>query len=110
MYTRIKNFVRKYKKTSIFIALLLIGGIIFFFTRQDAGLGGEIVMAQVGTVEQEISATGRVQSAQSVELSFDRSGRVVRVNVQAGSRVVAGQILVQLDSAELLAQRQREVA
>jgi HlyD family secretion protein len=52
---------------------------------------------------QEVSVTGKVQPAKDVDLALERSGRVSSVQARIGDRVVAGKVLVTLDSADLAA-------
>jgi len=61
----------------------------------------EIVKAERRTITQEVSATGNVKPAESVDLAFETSGRIASVNVKVGATVGAGQILASLDSSEL---------
>jgi len=62
------------------------------------------VLAMRGTVVQEVSVTGTTKPAESVNLAFERSGRIVRVYVDVGDTVSAGQALAALDQGELSAQ------
>jgi HlyD family secretion protein len=57
-----------------------------------------------GTVTQMVSVTGRMKPVESVDLSFQGSGRVVSVPVAVGDLVIAGQVLASLDNGELYAQ------
>lgn len=52
----------------------------------------------IAIAQGKIQPTGRVKTIQSVE-----TGRVVAVNVQNGSRVNAGEVLIELDAAEAVA-------
>lgn len=57
-----------------------------------------------GTVTQEVSVTGKTKSMQEIDLAFEKSGRIIRVNASVGTKVFAGQALVELDASETLAQ------
>lgn len=87
-------------------AVVLIAGIavyfIFFFPKQAPDY--ETVIAEKGNVIQEVSVTGKVKPATSVDLAFDSSGRVVWINAGVGDRVLNGQSLAQLFNADLVAQ------
>ncbi len=48
-------------------------------------------------LEAIVSASGRIQAKKQVNISADRMGRVVRLAVQEGDRVKAGQFLLQID-------------
>ncbi len=58
-----------------------------------------------------VSAIGSARGVQAVELSFEVTGRLAEVVVDPGSRVVAGDVIAQLDAetAELLVERARLV-
>ncbi|RJQ29845.1 efflux RND transporter periplasmic adaptor subunit [Candidatus Parcubacteria bacterium] len=56
------------------------------------------------SVVQEVSVTGTTKPVKSVQLAFERSGRIVRVHADVGEKVSVGQALVTLDQGELLAQ------
>ncbi|MCL5017167.1 MAG: efflux RND transporter periplasmic adaptor subunit [Patescibacteria group bacterium] len=57
-----------------------------------------------GDIVQEVSATGNVTPVQSVDLGFEITGRVNKINVDAGSFVSKGQPLIYLDDSQLSAQ------
>ncbi|HEY4528069.1 MAG TPA: hypothetical protein VJL09_03435, partial [Candidatus Paceibacterota bacterium] len=86
------------------LGLVILAGLgLYYFLRND-GAGTEIVTASSGDLVQEVSVTGKVKPAQSVELGFDRSGRISGVFSQVGERVFAGKTLVSLYNADLVAQ------
>jgi HlyD family secretion protein len=68
------------------------------------------VEVSLGRVEQIVSATGRVEVANTADISFDKSGRISWLGVRVGDRVKAGQSLASLDSSELLAQKSNALA
>lgn len=63
----------------------------------------EIVLVARGTLLQEVSVTGRVKPSESVNLAFERSGRVAIINANVGGMVSSGQILASLYNADLSA-------
>lgn len=64
----------------------------------------DFLIVKKGTVIQQVRVTGQFKPAESVELGFERTGRVVRVSASVGDTVSAGQTLVVLDQSELSAQ------
>ncbi len=64
----------------------------------------ESIIVSRGDIRQEVSATGRVKPVESVELAFERSGKVVSVEVNVGDKVVTGETLAFLENQELSAQ------
>jgi HlyD family secretion protein len=59
-----------------------------------------VLIASQGELTQSVVASGKVRSPQRVELSSQISGRVARIWAHEGQKVVAGQMLIQLDDAE----------
>ena len=62
------------------------------------------VVVKKGNIVSEVSVTCRVKPVKSVELAFEKSGRVSLVLADVGNFVYAGQPLVKEDSSELQAQ------
>lgn len=69
----------------------------------------EVALVQRGTLDHTVEVSGSLTSARLTEVLPRRSGTVVRVLVQDGDRVTAGQPLVVLDAAEWTA-RVRQAA
>lgn len=82
---------------AILISIAIIG------IRNGSAVASTIAVTR-GTIAQVASVTGRVKAVQEVELAFQNSGRIARVDAKIGDRVVAGQLLAGLDNAELYAQ------
>jgi len=59
-----------------------------------------LVSATLGTVSQTVSASGTVQPATSLDLNFVNGGTLTAVNVKAGDKVKAGQVLATIDPAK----------
>lgn len=70
----------------------------------------DFVMAERQTIIQEVSVTGRVKPAESVDLAFERSGRVTSVGAIVGDKVKTGQVLLILDRRQLSAEVSRAAA
>lgn len=64
----------------------------------------DTVIIKKSNLVQEVSVTGKVKPAQSVELAFERSGKISWVNGAVGDTVRAGQILVRLVGSDVAAQ------
>lgn len=62
----------------------------------------------VSSFSQRRTFTGVVKAARTSELGFERTGRLVSIEVQEGERVTAGQVLARLDDQNLRA-KQREL-
>ena len=94
-------FLKRRKKSFIFLLLVAVGVSIWFFKFSGNDVENDFAVAKIGSVVQEVNVTGRVKSAQSIDLAFERSGKVSYVGVKSGDKVSAGRILVRLDDSEL---------
>jgi HlyD family secretion protein len=105
MFTKIKDFIkrpRNYILTGIAVIILLF----IIFGRGSSGNTFQTATASISTLQQEVSATGRVKSAQNVDLVFEIPGKIAWIPVKVGQKVVVGQTLMSLDIGELNAQLQ----
>ncbi|MDD5110795.1 MAG: efflux RND transporter periplasmic adaptor subunit [Patescibacteria group bacterium] len=96
----------KHKRLLIFLVLVtfaLVGGIWFLMSRPQVPVY-EFTVARTSDLVQEVNVTGKVVPTQSVDLAFERSGRVSSVPVKVGAHVQDGSLLASQDSAELAAQ------
>ncbi|MBU4369175.1 biotin/lipoyl-binding protein, partial [Patescibacteria group bacterium] len=95
----------KIKKKYFFLVLIIIiiVFLIYFFTKEKEQ-EYNIISVERGDLIQEVSVIGRVEPAMSVDLAFEKSGRVAKVSVDIGEQVVIGQILIELDNNDLTAQ------
>lgn len=98
---KIKSFIKARTKIQIGIFALILIVAVFVFTGGDNPKTESIV--ERGIVEQEVAATGKVRSASEVNLGFERSGKVIKVNALVGDAVQIGDTLVVLDQSDLLA-------
>jgi HlyD family secretion protein len=93
------------------LALVVLGA-LFIFTRDEKTAVTTLSVVR-GDFVQEVSASGKVVAAQSVDLGFPQGGRIARVYVKAGSRVGAGATLAEIENGELrslVSQREASVA
>ncbi len=94
------------KKKSVIISIIIILAAIgtYFYFSGKSGIAPETVIVGRGNILQEVSVTGKTKSVQDVDLAFEQTGKVQRVNVSVGDKVTAGQILAELNTNELYAQ------
>lgn len=67
----------------------------------QAAQEGEVVTAFIGDLSASASASGKVLPQREATLSLETAGRVETIYVQSGSAVEAGEVLVQLETADL---------
>jgi len=95
------------KKRNLVIILILVITIgsyaAFSFTKKE---GPKYTTAKVvkSEVVQTVSATGTVEAAESVDLSFVNSGKIKEINVEVGDQVEKDAVLAKLDIAQLESQ------
>jgi HlyD family secretion protein len=100
---KIKNHIKKYKKTYIACTVLLIGlGWYYFSSTKSAAVSYTVRPASLGTIRSVVSGTGQVQSSQQVSISPKVSSTVTGVYVKNGDAVHAGDLLVALDTSTAL--------
>jgi macrolide-specific efflux system membrane fusion protein len=91
------------------VAVVALGGWFALRPEPDAQAQGtttptaQLVAATTGPMAETVSAEGTVAAAKTDDLSFSSSGKVTAVEVAAGDKVKAGQVLATIDSAELAA-------
>jgi len=64
----------------------------------------QIFLAQKGNITQEVSETGKIKPAESVNLAFDYGGKVAQIYVNVGDKVYIGQTLIKLENSDEYAQ------
>ena len=95
------------------VALLVLGGIVYFFIASRSGSKYQFVSVTQGSITQVVSVTGNTTPIKSLNLSFQSGGTIAAVYKNAGDNVSAGDTLVALDTGSLqaqLAQAQAAVA
>lgn len=88
------------------IVAVAIGGAYTYFSQAGQDQAGKDEAVVLPTVEAsgQIIAEGKVVPAQGAALSFSISGLVADTFVQEGEQVKAGQLLIQIENADLQAQ------
>ena len=97
------NFLKK-PVTIVILAVLLIGIVGYVYFGGDDAPAHEFTVAERRDLIQEVSVIGSVRPAVSVDLAFEKSGKISRVAINVGDKVESGQILIALENSELLAQ------
>lgn len=104
----------KITRKSILIGGFALAGVLIVYGLIQSFLPDKIkydfVIAERKTIIQEVSVTGKVEPAKSVDLAFERGGKIASVLAQVSDRVAGGQILVSIGSSELGAELSRALA
>jgi membrane fusion protein (multidrug efflux system) len=73
----------------------------------EAPTGVDATVLRPGSVTEQIRTTGTLRADESVELTPEASGKVTSIQFEEGARVQEGQLLLQINDAELQAERTR---
>jgi len=101
----IQKIIKKalsHKLISIGILVLLV--IVIFFLRGNGEQEYSLAIVERGDIREEVSVTGRVQSAGRIDLSFRATGNVSKIMVETGDGAKAGQVLASLENNDLWSQ------
>lgn len=74
---------------------------------EEAPLHVEARILEPGSVSQQIRTNGTLRADESVDLSGETAGRITEIRFEEGSRVQKGALLVQLNDADLQAEKKR---
>jgi multidrug efflux pump subunit AcrA (membrane-fusion protein) len=89
-----------------FSLLLLVGA--FYYYRQAGGSSAETryILSAVakGTVTNVISGTGQVSASNQIDIIPAASGDILELNVAAGQKVIAGEVIAKLDDTDAQSQ------
>lgn len=91
------------KKTLLIVFLIIIlasGGFWLLKGRKKEPVYTTSTVSR-GTLKQSVDATGKVESAEKIELNFKTVGRLTNISVKEGDRVKAGQTLATLENRAL---------
>jgi HlyD family secretion protein len=103
-WEQILNFIKTKKVLSSIIGLIIVFIFGYFIFGGSKDPNYTTIIAKRGTIIQEVSVTGRVKAAQSVDLAFEKTGKVAHIYVNIGDKVSAGQKLISLTNDDISAQ------
>lgn len=92
------------KRKPIIFGLIIITLIAGFFIFRSKNTPSSFTTAKVSRINllREVSATGKVKASESVNLSFEQTGRITYLMLE-GAYVSAGQVIATIDDAGLSA-------
>jgi len=93
------------KKNAVYIliGIFAVGLAIYFLFKNGKGQEQTLVV-HPGDFLQQVSVSGKVAAMESLDLSFEQTGRVSGVWVKVGDKVSVWQILASQDTAQIAAQ------
>lgn len=90
--------------------IIIIGAGIFFLNGKKSADTQNTTTVKRGDIIQEVSVTGRVKAASTVDLGFEKSGRIQNVYVKVGDQVSQGALLAEIESSSAQASLQEVTA
>jgi HlyD family secretion protein len=108
-----KWYKKKWPYVVLIIGLVLAGTVYGKIKKANQPTQYDTVKVVKGTLKQTVEATGNIESAADLDLRFETVGRVTRIYKKVGDSVQAGELLMDLDLAQLnaaVAQAQAGVA
>ncbi len=95
----------KYKKTIVFILILIIAGGYYFYARSKAPkVEYTTATVEKGTLSQTVSSTGDLKDDSEIVLNFELGGRISKVFIKKGDKVATGDSIAMLDNTDLTGQ------
>lgn len=91
------------KKTVYIPAIILIIGLILISKRGSDTATTATASVTKGTVVQEVNVSGTVKPTKAVDLAFEKSGKIRRIDVEVGDRVEPGTLLLALENGAEIA-------
>ena len=107
---KIKKFIRRPLGIAAIIVVAFIVLVVAVSLGKNKKSVYEFYTIKKGEVVQEVSVTGRVKSADNVDLAFEKGGKVAFVPVKIGEKVKVGQLLAVLNNADISAQLSQALA
>ena len=100
---RIIHFIKTRKYWVALLVIILTSAGWWYFASNKKAPANVFVVTR-GEVVSEVSVTGKVKPAQSLDLAFEKTGRLVNFKVEVGDKVSEAQILANLNNSEFYAQ------
>src|SRR3989344_1309483 len=100
----------KYKVAIIAALIVIVGGGAWYIASSGPEKVNTFTVVS-GEFVRDVSVSGKVVAAQSVDLGFSQGGRVTRVNAKVGNIVGVGTVLAEVENGDIRANiLQREAA
>jgi HlyD family secretion protein len=106
---------RRAKIYQIAGAVAVVAAVVIFFVWRAKGSGKEPVRfvttaVRTGDLKEVVSATGTLKGLGSVDVGAQISGRVLKVNVDFNDAVTTGEVLAEIDPAQLVSRIEQSKA
>ncbi|MBU0546654.1 MAG: efflux RND transporter periplasmic adaptor subunit [Patescibacteria group bacterium] len=98
------------KKIILTIGIIAFLIVLFMFFSKPKESSFSVVEVYKGNISEEVSETGKVTKGETINVSFNGSGRIEKIYVQTGEDVGQGDILARLEKSQLQIQLQEAQA
>jgi len=108
-----KGFFKRRRKAIIIFAVILIIGIIIISnlrSQREKAIKVTLEKVEKQDLESIISASGEIKPKKNVNISAQIPGRIIKIGVDEGQNVKAGDFLLKLDSTQYEANANRDRA
>lgn len=92
------KFSKKQIVISIILVVVILGGFFIFGGKKPLDTRNTAIATR-GDVVQEVSVTGHVKAASTVDLGFEKSARIQGVYTKVGAHVSEGDLLAEVESS-----------
>ncbi|WP_094602782.1 Multidrug resistance protein MdtA [Sporomusa silvacetica DSM 10669] len=104
--TKVSKKQLYYSLTAIVAALCIIGGMVWKEHRQTEAVADDITVVRTAVVgaaaaTQGYTYSGEVRGRYESQLAFQVSGKIIKRNVELGSVINAGDVLMQIDPKDI---------
>lgn len=106
-FSFLKIFKNKWVIAIIVVALIILA---YVFTHRGNNQTIESAVATMGNVIEKVSVTGKVSPMDKANLAFEKGGVISMIAVKVGDRVVKGDLIASLNSADDAAALESEQA
>lgn len=108
-----KGFFRRKKKLILFLLVISVIAVIIIFNLQsqrEKSIKVSVQQVERKSLTSVISASGEVTPKKNVNISSQIAGRVIKIGVEEGQQVKAGDFLLKLESTQYEANADRDRA
>lgn len=97
-----KTFLKRPYIYSLIILVIIIGSVFAILNGKNSTL--ETIKITKTTFKRQVSVSGKVVAAQSVDLGFEQGGKIASINTPVGTKVTKGTVIASLDNADIRAE------
>ena len=94
---------RIYQLIGVLLVVAIAGGVFFWRSKSSKAKGVRYLtaVAQVGDLKETVTATGTLKGLDSVDVGAQISGKITKINVDFNDQVKVGQVLAEIDTAQM---------